>query len=197
MLRTGEGVPKRISDTWVAIRDPPQPSRKGRAEGLEEDVPIIVIHTHMGAVERFDNHPVNAQRCYRPAPPNGLLPDRGETERRQGFFLKHEFFQEKVGKLQGDRFFCASFFLYTVAPRYASECLFILDHVVTDSAFRYLFQQEDQVAAVIGMGCRTSGYFAQEVPGDDRVGIGPADTARGLHRDPAGPHVADPAAKSF
>ena len=49
---------------------------KGRAKGLEEDVPVIVVHAHMRAVERFDDHPVNAERRYGLAPPDGLLPDR-------------------------------------------------------------------------------------------------------------------------
>ena len=49
---------------------------QGRAEGLEKDIPVIMIHAHMRAVERFDDHPVNAQWCYGLAPPDSLLPDR-------------------------------------------------------------------------------------------------------------------------
>ena len=53
------------------------------------------------------------------------------------------------------------------------------------------------MSAVIGMGRCTPGDFTEEVSGDYRVGIGPADAARSFVRNAAWPHVADPAAEAF
>jgi hypothetical protein len=156
-----------------------------------------MIHAHMRAVERFDYHPVNAQWCYGLAPPDGLLPDRGETERQQRIFLKHELFQEKVCELQGNCCFCATLFLYAIAFRYAAECFFVPDHVISNSAFCCLFQKEDEMTAVIGVGSRSPGDLAEKIACHNRIRIGPADAAGSLIRNPAWPHVTDPAAEAF
>jgi hypothetical protein len=53
------------------------------------------------------------------------------------------------------------------------------------------------MAAVIGVGRRSAGYFTEKIAGHNRIGIGPADAAGSLIRNPARPHVTDPAADSF
>ena len=53
------------------------------------------------------------------------------------------------------------------------------------------------MAAVIGVGSRSPGDLAEKIAGHNRIGICPADAARGLIRNPAGAHVADPAAEAF
>jgi hypothetical protein len=111
--------------------------------------------------------------------------------------LKHEFLEEKIGKLEGNSFFCATRLLDAIAFRYTPERSFITNHVIGNSAFRRLFQKEDKMAAVVGVRGRSPGHFAEKIAGHNRVCIRTADAARGLIRNAAGAHVADPAAEAF
>ena len=106
-------------------------------------------------------------------------------------------FRSRSASSRATASFVLSRFLYAIALRYAAERFFVPDYVIGNASFRCLFQQEDKMAAVIGVGSRSAGDLAEEIAGHNRIGIGPADAARGLIRNPAGAHVADPAAEAF
>ncbi len=77
MLRTGDGVPKRMSDTMRGDARAAPAVGQGRAEGLQQDVAVVVVHAHVRAVQGLDDHAVDAQRRYGLVPPDALPPARG------------------------------------------------------------------------------------------------------------------------
>jgi hypothetical protein len=56
----GDGVPKRMSEAMEATREPPQPSASEGPEGVQQEVPVVMVHPHVGAVQALHHHAVDA-----------------------------------------------------------------------------------------------------------------------------------------
>ena len=167
---------------------------QARAEGVHQDVAVVVVDAHVRAVEALDDHAVDAFRLDAEVLPDALALDRGELQGAELVLLAGVLAEQDVGEVEGDVLGRPAGLFDVVELGRAAEGLLVLDPVATPLPLPDLLEQQDQVAAMIGVGGGASGDFAEVVAGDDGIGVGAADPLGRLRRDAARAHVADAAA---
>ena len=177
--------------------NPREGERQSAAQELLHDRTPIAVGAASRFVVRFEDFVVRADRKDVEFFPDLLPFGRGAGGNR--FVLAgngaRKIFQQGVGEI-----FCniAERAVFLGNPeRFGCRADFLLakDRHIEFSLGRP-FEREHDFAGVHAVLSRPGGGTAQKVPGDDQIGIGPANAARGLLCDPAGPHAADFAAGS-
>ena len=64
---TGVGVPNMTSDSSVAIIEPPQPSARLGPQAVQQDVDVVAVDAHVGAVQHLDVLAVDARAASAPS----------------------------------------------------------------------------------------------------------------------------------
>ena len=168
--------------------------RQRGPEGVQQEVPVVVVHPHVSPVQGLDHHAVDARGLDAPVAPHALAPDWCQLQGRKRVLLPVELRDKEIRQVERYRFLRSFAFHDAVEPRGIAERLLVGNAVGTALAFRHFLEQQHQVATMIRVRRGPARDFAHVVARHDRVRVRTAHAARRLGRDAAGPHVAQAAA---
>jgi hypothetical protein len=171
----GAGVPKRMSETSVAIRLPPQPSARERCARRAAGCARILVVADVGAVHRLDDLAVNTARHDAQLLPELLALGRraadGATSRAAGRTgrCRGQPGRWRSPRARGLRWGCHSS-AATVRSLATSRMI-----IAFGLSVGHGFQGEGHIAPVVGVGGRPGGNGTDQVAGLDGVDGRPAD----------------------